>query len=72
MAYELRSSDDYSVNSANPLEWTHFDGISCLSDTRRARGADVVRRSILNILALDTSTEWCSAALWLDGRVLAQ
>ena len=25
----------------------------------------------MNILALDTSTEWCSAALWLDGRVLA-
>jgi tRNA threonylcarbamoyladenosine biosynthesis protein TsaB len=25
----------------------------------------------LNILALETSTEWCSAALWLDGRVLA-
>jgi len=23
----------------------------------------------LNILALDTSSEWCSAALWLDGRV---
>ena len=25
----------------------------------------------MNILALETSTEWCSAALWLDGRVLA-
>jgi tRNA threonylcarbamoyladenosine biosynthesis protein TsaB len=25
----------------------------------------------LNILALETSSEWCSAALWLDGRVLA-
>jgi tRNA threonylcarbamoyladenosine biosynthesis protein TsaB len=23
----------------------------------------------LNILALDTSSEWCSAALWLDGRL---
>jgi tRNA threonylcarbamoyladenosine biosynthesis protein TsaB len=26
----------------------------------------------LNILALDTSSEWCSAALWLDGRVWAR
>jgi tRNA threonylcarbamoyladenosine biosynthesis protein TsaB len=26
----------------------------------------------LNILALDTSSEWCSAAVWLDGRVLAR
>jgi tRNA threonylcarbamoyladenosine biosynthesis protein TsaB len=26
----------------------------------------------LNILALDTSSEWCSAALWLDGRVSAR
>jgi tRNA threonylcarbamoyladenosine biosynthesis protein TsaB len=26
----------------------------------------------LNILALDTSTEWCSVALWLDGRVLGR
>ena len=26
----------------------------------------------MNILALETSTEWCSAALWLDGRVLAR
>ena len=29
-------------------------------------------RLILNILALDTSTEWCSVALWLDGRVLGR
>jgi len=26
----------------------------------------------LNLLALDTSTQWCSAALWLDGRVLVR
>ena len=26
----------------------------------------------MNILALETSSEWCSAALWLDGRVLAR
>jgi tRNA threonylcarbamoyladenosine biosynthesis protein TsaB len=26
----------------------------------------------LNLLALDTSTDWCSAALWLDGRVLCR
>jgi len=26
----------------------------------------------LNILALDTSGEWCSAALWLDGRLLSR
>jgi tRNA threonylcarbamoyladenosine biosynthesis protein TsaB len=26
----------------------------------------------LNILALDTSTEWCSVALWLDGRLLSR
>jgi len=30
------------------------------------------RPHILNILALDTSSEWCSAALWLDGRVLSR
>jgi len=27
---------------------------------------------ILNILSLETSSEWCSAALWRDGNVLAQ
>lgn len=26
----------------------------------------------MKLLVLDTSTEWCSAALWLDGRVLAR
>jgi tRNA threonylcarbamoyladenosine biosynthesis protein TsaB len=26
----------------------------------------------MNLLVLDTSTEWCSAALWLDGRVEAR
>ncbi len=26
----------------------------------------------MNVLVLDTSTEWCSAALWLDGRILAR
>jgi len=26
----------------------------------------------LNLLALETSTEWCSVALWLDGQVLAR
>ncbi len=26
----------------------------------------------MNLLARDTSSEWCSAALWLDGRVLAR
>jgi tRNA threonylcarbamoyladenosine biosynthesis protein TsaB len=26
----------------------------------------------LNVLALDTSSEWCSAALWVDGRVLSR
>lgn len=26
----------------------------------------------MNLLALDTSTQWCSAALWLDGRVLVR
>lgn len=28
--------------------------------------------AILNILSLETSTEWCSAALWQDGRVLVR
>ncbi len=27
---------------------------------------------ILNILSLETSSEWCSAAAWLDGSVLAR
>jgi tRNA threonylcarbamoyladenosine biosynthesis protein TsaB len=63
---------DYSVNACpNPLEWPHFDGISCPPDTRRVCGADAVALAILKILALETSTEWCSAALSLDGRVLA-
>ncbi len=26
----------------------------------------------MNLLAFDTSTQWCSAALWLDGRVLVR
>jgi len=26
----------------------------------------------MKLLVLDTSTEWCSAALWLDGRIQAQ
>ncbi len=26
----------------------------------------------MKLLVLDTSTEWCSAALWLEGRVLAR
>ena len=26
----------------------------------------------MNVLALDTSSEWCSAALWVDGRVLCR
>jgi len=26
----------------------------------------------MKLLVLDTSTEWCSAALWLDGRILAR
>jgi tRNA threonylcarbamoyladenosine biosynthesis protein TsaB len=26
----------------------------------------------LNILALETSSQWCSVALWLDGRLLAR
>jgi tRNA threonylcarbamoyladenosine biosynthesis protein TsaB len=26
----------------------------------------------LNLLALDTSTDWCSAALWVDGRMLCR
>ena len=26
----------------------------------------------MNFLVIDTSTEWCSAALWLDGRIQAQ
>lgn len=26
----------------------------------------------MNLLVLDTSTEWCSAALWLDGRIQAR
>lgn len=26
----------------------------------------------MNLLALDTSTQWCSAALWRDGHVLAR
>ena len=26
----------------------------------------------MKLLVLDTSTEWCSAALWLDGQVLAR
>ena len=30
---------------------------------------DTVRRSLLKILALDTSSEYCSTALWLDGTV---
>jgi tRNA threonylcarbamoyladenosine biosynthesis protein TsaB len=29
-----------------------------------------MRHPALNLLALDTSTDWCSAALWLAGRVL--
>jgi len=31
-----------------------------------------VARFILNILALETSTEWCSATVHIDGNVLAQ
>src|SRR3569832_2421993 len=26
----------------------------------------------MKLLVLDTSTEWCSAALWLDGRIQAR
>ncbi|WP_324778718.1 tRNA (adenosine(37)-N6)-threonylcarbamoyltransferase complex dimerization subunit type 1 TsaB [Thiobacillus sedimenti] len=26
----------------------------------------------MKLLVLDTSTEWCSAALWLDGRIVAR
>ncbi len=33
---------------------------------------DSADRVILNILSLETSSEWCSAALWLDGHVLAR
>ena len=29
-------------------------------------------RAVLNILAIETSSEWCSAAIWLDGRVLSR
>jgi len=27
---------------------------------------------VLNILAIETSSEWCSAAIWLDGRMLSR
>lgn len=28
--------------------------------------------ALMKLLVLDTSTEWCSAALWLDGRIQAR
>lgn len=31
-----------------------------------------VVQPLLNILAIETSSEWCSAAVWLDGRVLSR
>lgn len=39
---------------------------------RRSCGAGPCAFLVLNILSLETSSEWCSAAVWLDGRVLAR
>ena len=35
-------------------------------------GARALVQAVLNILAIETSSEWCSAAIWLDGRVLSR
>jgi len=38
----------------------------------RRCGAGPFAFLVLNILSLETSSEWCSAAVWLDGTVLAR
>ena len=39
---------------------------------RRSCGAGPFALLVLNILSLETSSQWCSAAVWLDGTVLAR
>jgi tRNA threonylcarbamoyladenosine biosynthesis protein TsaB len=39
---------------------------------RKKDGVNLSNAAGLKVLALDTSSEWCSAALWLDGEVRAR
>ena len=56
-------------NARFQLECRHFDFISCFFDSHRLRACASVQ-PVLNILSIETSSEWCSAAIWLDGRML--
>jgi tRNA threonylcarbamoyladenosine biosynthesis protein TsaB len=54
------------------LECRYLDSSPRPLSTRRVRGAIGFVRVILKLLALETSTEWCSAAVWRDGEVFAR
>ena len=59
-------------NARFQLEWRHFDVISCPFDSHRVRGVCALVQPALKILSIETSSEWCSAAVWLDGHVLSR